>query len=198
MTPAELQHKRTWVAKNADHVRAYQLAYRQKNRDRLLQNAAKKRTAAPKRVHKPLTAEQAAKRADYQREYSKKNADRLLARRRLYLEKNSESVKAKKAAYVAQNPHQLVANTAKRRALVAKATGSFTKGDVDAVLESQRFICVVCHGKLGRSYEVDHINPISRGGSNDKTNIQILCMPCNRSKGAKDPVSFMQSRGFLL
>ena len=30
------------------------------------------------------------------------------------------------------------------------------------------------------------------------TNIQLLRATCNTSKGAKDPIEFMQSRGFLL
>lgn len=30
--------------------------------------------------------------------------------------------------------------------------------------------------------EYDHITPFSCGGGNDVSNIQLLCMPCNRSK----------------
>ena len=30
--------------------------------------------------------------------------------------------------------------------------------------------------------EFDHITPFSCGGANDRSNIQLLCMPCNRSK----------------
>ena len=33
--------------------------------------------------------------------------------------------------------------------------------------------------------EIDHIIPIARGGSNETTNLQILCRKCNRKKGAK-------------
>ena len=42
--------------------------------------------------------------------------------------------------------------------------------------------CVQC----GREEELeyDHIIPVSKGGSNKEKNIQLLCAPCNRSKGA--------------
>jgi len=44
------------------------------------------------------------------------------------------------------------------------------------------------------SYHYDVI----AGGANDRANLQLLCGSCNKSKHAKDPIDFMQSRGFLL
>lgn len=35
--------------------------------------------------------------------------------------------------------------------------------------------------------EVDHIYPFSKGGSNDKENLQLLCKPCNLKKFNKIP-----------
>jgi hypothetical protein len=43
--------------------------------------------------------------------------------------------------------------------------------------------CVEC-GRQER-LEYDHIVPLSRGGSNTVRNLQLLCEPCNRSKGAR-------------
>ena len=34
--------------------------------------------------------------------------------------------------------------------------------------------------------EYDHIQPFSKGGLNDTSNIQLLCRPCNRSKSNND------------
>ena len=41
-------------------------------------------------------------------------------------------------------------------------------------------ICQCCGSS--QSLEYDHITPYSCGGSNDASNIQLLCQKCNRSK----------------
>jgi hypothetical protein len=33
--------------------------------------------------------------------------------------------------------------------------------------------------------EIDHIQPLSRGGRHDETNMQVLCRTCNRKKGSQ-------------
>jgi 5-methylcytosine-specific restriction endonuclease McrA len=42
--------------------------------------------------------------------------------------------------------------------------------------------CVLCGSR--EKLEFDHIVPVALGGSNTARNIQLLCEPCNRSKGA--------------
>ncbi len=46
--------------------------------------------------------------------------------------------------------------------------------------------CCVCGATAadGAKLEVDHIQPVSRGGSNNLDNLQILCRTCNSGKGA--------------
>lgn len=86
------------------------------------------------------------------------------------------------------------ANTARRRA----APGCFTKEDVISIRAAQKGKCAICRVSLGRSYHVDHIVPIAKGGTHNRRNLQLLCAPCNIAKGAKVPEEFMRTRGYLL
>jgi hypothetical protein len=45
------------------------------------------------------------------------------------------------------------------------------------------FKCVCCGSKENLS--IDHIKPVSKGGTDIISNLQILCKPCNSRKGAK-------------
>ncbi|MEO1183870.1 MAG: HNH endonuclease [Cyanobacteria bacterium J06636_27] len=51
------------------------------------------------------------------------------------------------------------------------------------VLERNKYQCQSC-GKLQveASLTIDHIIPLSHGGSNDISNLQTLCFSCNRKK----------------
>ena len=51
--------------------------------------------------------------------------------------------------------------------------------------------CALCGAtEKDRPLDVDHIIPRSRGGTNDKANLQVLCSRCNRAKGNLDTRDF--------
>lgn len=79
-----------------------------------------------------------------------------------------------------------------------KAEGKHTQADINFLYLFQKGKCIACRISLKGGYHVDHIQPIALGSSNYKTNLQLLCPPCNLNKRAKDPIVFMQSKGFLL
>jgi 5-methylcytosine-specific restriction endonuclease McrA len=50
------------------------------------------------------------------------------------------------------------------------------------VLKRDGYACRICH-KAGGELEVDHVLPVSRGGTDVMDNLQTLCKRCNRGKG---------------
>ena len=63
-------------------------------------------------------------------------------------------------------------------------TDRYISDDVkDAVWRRDEGRCVKC--KSNEKLEFDHIIPVSKGGSNTKRNVQLLCEKCNREKAAK-------------
>lgn len=93
----------------------------------------------------------------------------------------------------------ITANAHKRRARLLAAEGKHTAADLVAIFDSQGGRCAYCRDDLKKNKRhLDHIQPLVKGGSNSRENLQYLCRPCNLSKGAKDPVDFARSKGLLL
>ena len=80
---------------------------------------------------------------------------------------------------------------ARRRARIREAGGVHTDKDICEIRKSQDDKCGHCLTELSGRGHVDHIFPLARGGSNWPHNLQLLCAPCNMSKGSKDPIEFM-------
>lgn len=60
-----------------------------------------------------------------------------------------------------------------------------------AARESER--CVYC-GATDVRLEYDHIFPVSRGGTNEPSNLVLACERCNRSKGARTLLEWINGR----
>lgn len=117
---------------------------------------------------------------------------------RKWVEKNREKVRETKRNWAArhseQNKEIKINNKAKRRG----AFGNHTPQQITDLLHKQKHKCACCKTDISDKFHRDHIIPISAGGTNEIFNIQLLCAFCNTSKGAKDPITFMQQKGFLL
>ena len=115
-----------------------------------------------------------------------------------YRESRRLELAAQAASYRARNPERARAAKGARRARILGNGGSCTAKDIAALMVLQKHKCPVCRRDIGKEYHADHINPLARGGAHDRVNLQLLCPNCNLKKNAKDPIQFMQERGFLL
>jgi len=59
------------------------------------------------------------------------------------------------------------------------------------LLEKWHRKCVYC-GEEGVPFEIEHIRPRSRGGSNRISNLTLSCHPCNQKKGALPVEEFVK------
>lgn len=141
-----------------------------------------------------------ARAAENKRSWNARNADKKLAASRAWRKANPQKAKASsqkcRAAKVEQYIDGERARCAARRARKRAASGSLTQADIREVSEAQGGRCAYCRAAVRLS--IDHIIPLVRGGEHSRRNIQMLCIPCNSSKGAKHPIEFAQSRGLLL
>ena len=133
--------------------------------------------------------------------YKRKNAERILERNRKYRAENRELYRAadKKRR---SNPRRLDQKRDANRRYFKKhyaidpvrflskchirnrrirETGTVTQAEWDALCERAGYRCLSCGKK--RPLTMDHIVPVSVGGSHTIDNLQPLCKQCNCSKG---------------
>lgn len=73
-----------------------------------------------------------------------------------------------------------------RRARIQNVGGSFTNGEWANLKAQYNYTCPHCERSEPQiKLTIDHIIPVSKGGSNNIENIQPLCGSCNSKKGAK-------------
>lgn len=74
----------------------------------------------------------------------------------------------------------ILAGRMRYRARRAGASGSYTASEWLELCDKYGNVCLSCLEY--KSLTVDHVIPLSKGGTNDISNIQPLCGPCNSKK----------------
>jgi hypothetical protein len=134
------------------------------------------------------------------KEYVAANYPKISAQRVIRYAADPDKWRAKARFRAAANPELDRAKGAARRARKLNAGGKHTAADIAEVLRIQDGKCAHswCRESLKSGYDVDHVIPLSKGGTNGRKNIQILCRTCNRRKSNKHPIVFAQQSGLLL
>jgi 5-methylcytosine-specific restriction endonuclease McrA len=131
--------------------------------------------------------------------YYRANKSRLSAYQEIYRNNNKDRIARLSRRWQKENPEKVRANQSTRRARKILVGGKHTGEDIKRLMLMQKGKCACCRSKIkGKKYDADHHMPLKLGGSNDASNIQLLCPSCNRSKNSRHPVDFMRSRGFLI
>lgn len=169
------RNQKKWEQRNPAQRREIQNNCRAKKPEVYRGHEKKWRDANPEKVSKKNKA------------YKVQHADRL---RPIALERVNQWRK--------ENPEKVRTNSQRRRARKHGASGSHTAAQTTALLAKQNFKCASCGTSILTKRHLDHVVPLSRGGSNDIANLQWLCPSCNCSKHDKDPIAWAQENGRLL
>lgn len=126
-------------------------------------------------------------RLNYKFRYPEKHKEKKKKQKKRRQERNPENFKLKnriqRIKYRKRNPNKIKAARHRYQARLRNAEGSFTAQEWEQVKLNQQNKCKFCNvsGEIN-PLTVDHIIPLSKGGSNYISNIQGLCMLCNSTK----------------
>lgn len=148
-----------WVKDNPERVKEHNLKWHKKNPNYNSEQRSKYRIANP----------------DSDRKYREANKEKLLENTRRWTHKHPEVYRAK---------------CHKRRAHMIGNGGHYTPDEEMELFTWQEGRCHYCGDFLYTFYKqertpytIEHKTPISRGGSNDISNIALACADCNSEKG---------------
>ncbi len=143
-------------------------------------------------------SERREERRAYFANYRANNKEKVRASHAADYISHKDARLTKGAAYAATHREQRNANYHRYRSRKLGNGGSHTAQQILSLLEKQIGKCAFCKKDIRKGYEIDHITPLLRNGSNDISNLQLLCQSCNRRKSAKDPFEFAKQNGRLL
>lgn len=126
------------------------------------------------------------------------NRERLREEARAYSAENREERRVRQAAYRAANPEAWrewskrnpekirLAQLTRRTRMHEGSTAEVTPKDIQKLINRHDGCCVYCGIKpTNEPMQIDHVVPISKGGSNTIGNLLPACRSCNSSKRDK-------------
>ena len=185
--------------------RAYQIAYRAKNKKAMAEKYRETRAAYFAANRESILAKRATHKAENREEILDRGAKSRASRKEEirvssadYYQRNKAVIDAKNLAYFHANPSATRSYHQNRRARVASAHGALSTDLLVKLRVLQKNRCANCGTDCASTGELDHITPLFLGGSNTDENIQLLCRGCNRRKHTKDPIEWAQQNGRLV
>lgn len=175
-----------WRAKNPDAVKTNNAEWYAKNADR---------SRAYSREYRRLNLEQVKKTIS---NWGERNKDKKAEANKSWRQKNKARHVKNVIDWMKNNPEKVKSYRSNRKAKTRGSCGKVSVTLAENLLARQKGKCACCGNSIKNSYHMDHVMPLALGGLHVDNNIQLLCPPCNLSKGAIHPVDFMQKRGFLL
>jgi hypothetical protein len=147
-----------------------QQKYREDNREQ--------RLAYNKQYHKDHVAERSASR----KRWREHNPDRVNELTRSWYAKNIEYHKARFKKRREEHPEEVRLQNQRRRAQQLNAQGITTAKQIQSRFDYYGGRCWMCRIEANT---IDHVKPLTKGGSNFASNLRPACKSCNSSKRDK-------------
>ena len=156
-----------------------------KRRERRLANLEQERATA-KQYRETHQEEIAKHKAQYQSTVRGRELMLAAGRRYRHTDKGMARSRAQSARWGKTKKGRLSSRIrcARRRARLLNAPGVFTAKDWHEILRIQQNKCFYCNKTFSESLPttMDHVIPLSKGGSHDPKNIVAACRSCNSKK----------------
>jgi 5-methylcytosine-specific restriction endonuclease McrA len=165
------ERSRAYREKNKERLKAYRQAFRIANSEMIHQ-----------RDHDRYIANPEPKRARERARHARNPAIKRMNERARRIAK-PDQWKAEASAWRAKNYQRIKGYQKISKARRRTAQGNFTAAEWRDLCARYGNKCLAC-GSEG-PLTVDHVIPISKGGTNDITNLQPLCLSCNLHKHEK-------------
>ena len=161
--------------------RSHHATHREQEREYSRQYSAlhREERLAYDKVYRATHAVQIAQRA---KAYRASNIEKSRARVRRWATEHPEKIRAKDIRWNKENPERRSVYYQQYRARKRQAPmNDLTPKQWKSIKEHYGFRCVYC-GKKQTALTMDHITPLSRGGSHTYSNIVPACRSCNSRK----------------
>lgn len=158
------------------------------------------------RVRADYRAEHRSEWTDYFRRYAAEHSEHRKLIYRAWRSENAEIVKAKARSRYRANPSPYVERARKWAALNPEKASAHTlkknhrRRGAEPDTAAREYVQIIRHdpcsycGTRPTRVEVDHIVPVSAGGTGAWDNLTPACRPCNAAKGSRTLLSFLLER----
>jgi len=160
------------------------------NREKILEGMSRnyyKNRAKKLEYARQYVQQNRAKVTQYKREYYLANVEKYHIAHVEYYKTHRQEIINRVLRWRKENPDKLRANARtsvhRRRARLSQSGGSHSMEEFEELCAKHGNRCLCCDES--KPLTIDHIVPISRGGTNDIDNIQPLCLSCNCKKSDK-------------
>ena len=170
------------------------------NRDKRRESTYRWRNTHPERwreIEHKYYKKNHEKITERQRRYSKTHVNEKLEYMRGYYQTNREKKCAYQSEYNKDNRERRNITEHNRRARINGNGGALPLDARTTLFEEQEGLCYLCGKPLYASFDdpvsIEHKIPVSRGGSNDISNIGLAHLSCNCRKHTKTHEEFLMN-----